>query len=234
MSQKVYPPNIVVKVIRDAFFKYRNLVAAPRSLSRDVEISNFDDDRVISDMEQFYYVRLDALRITPRGNRDWVVVLILGADGKYSHHSPDLRKLIESIETERPAKEGRLDEIILIAEENFFSRKNLTDVIRESQNKQVGGPDLIGKTSFYNAYPYYNFALIVPDHKSVPLHRIMTGEEVTQLLQREHVNRNDFAIVFTSDAPIVWNGAREGQIVEIIRDSETAGISLFYRRVERA
>lgn len=234
MAQQVFPPNVIVRVIRDDFFRYRRLALAPRGLARDAEAPVFDDDRVISDMEQFYYVRLDAVRETPRGARDWVVILVLGADGKYSHHSPDLRKLLDGIEAERPTKEGRLDEVIVVAEEAFFGKKNLTDVVREAQQKQAGGPDPAGSAPFYSAYPYYNFALVVPEHKSVSPHRIMERAEVEALLRREHIARSDLPMVLTNDAPIVWNGGREGQVVEITRDSQTAGTSLYYRRIERA
>ena len=232
MAQQVYPPNVIVGVIRNSFFHHRDLTAAPRSLAHEAEAASFNDDRIISDMEQFSYVRLDAVRRRPRGARDWVVVLVLRAEGKY-HHSPDLRKLIEGVETERPAKDGRLDEIIVVAEEQFFTKKNLTDVIREQQGKQAGGADASGEAPFYSAYPYYNFACVVPDHQSVPRHRIMSPESVEALLATERIARSDLAAILTTDAAIVWNGAREGQVVEITRDSQTAGTAISYRRVER-
>jgi DNA-directed RNA polymerase subunit H (RpoH/RPB5) len=234
MAQQVYPPNVIVKVIGDAFFRHRGLALAPRGLARDAEPPNFDDDRVIGDIEQFNYVRLDAVRAAPRGARDWVVIFVLGADGKYSHHSPDLRRLLEGVEAERPAKEGRLDEVIVVAEEAFFSKKNLTDVVREAQLKQAGGPDPAGGAPFYNAYPYDNFALVVPEHASVYPHRVMGPAEVEGFLDRERLTRADLPVIYTTDAPIVWNGGREGQVVEITRDSQTAGRALYYRRVERA
>lgn len=234
MSQQGgFPPYIIVDVL-SSFIKYRKLKFTSRGLNPNTETLVYNNDRVINDMEQFSYVRLDAIRDVPRGIRDWVVILILSATGKYSLHSPDLRKLLEGVEAERPTKEGRLDEVIIIAEEAFFGKKNLTDVIREAQQKQSGGPDLSGENAFYNAYPYYNFALIVPNHTSVALHQIMTVAEVDAFLTQERITRNDLAIIFTSDAPLVWIGAREGQVVKITRDSQTAGISIYYRRVEYA
>ena len=234
MAQQVFPPNVIIHNIRDHFFPYRGLIPTTRGLARDAEVPAHAVDDVISDMEQFYYVRLDAVRETPRGGRDWVVILVLGADGKYSLHSPDLRKLLEGIEAERPTKDGRLDEVIVIAEEAFFSKKNLTDIIREAQQRQAGGPDTGGTAPFYSAYPYYNFSLVVPEHTSVAPHRIMGETEVSDFLRREHIVRSDLPRILTNDAPIVWNGGREGQVVEITRDSQTAGTSLYYRRIERA
>lgn len=233
MAQQVYPPNVVCEIICQHFFRYRGLTLAPRGLTPG-EIPVFNVDRVISDMEQFHNVRIDALRTTPRGSRDWVVIFILGSEGKYSQHSPDLRKLLEGVEAERPTKEGRLDEVIIIAEEAFFNKKNLTDVVRESQQRQAGGDDPTGAAPFYNAYPYYKFALVVPEHCSVAPHRIMAPEEVETLFRRGHIVRSDLATIMTNDAPIIWNGGREGQVVEITRDSQTAGTALYYRRIERA
>jgi DNA-directed RNA polymerase subunit H len=233
MAQQIFPPSVIVRVMRDAFFRCRGLEPAARGLARDAEVPVFDDDRVISDMEKFHYVRLDAVRKTPRGGRDWVVVLILSADGKYSHHSPDLRKLLDGVEAERPTKEGRLDEVIIVAEEAFFSKKNLTDVVREVQQKQAGGPDPAGAAPFYSAYPYYNFALFIPEHSSVAPHRLMEPAEVSELFRREHIGLGDLGAILTTDAPIVWNGGREGQVVEITRDSQTAGLAVYYRRIVR-
>jgi DNA-directed RNA polymerase subunit H (RpoH/RPB5) len=232
--QQVYPPNVVIPNICGAFFRYRRLALAPAGLARGAGVPVFNEDRVINDMKQFHYVRIDAVREAPRGGRDWVVVLVLDADGKYSQHSPDLRKLLDGIEAERPTKEGRLDEVIVVAEKAFFDKKNLTDVIREAQQRQAGGPDAAGAAPFYSAYPYRNFALVAPEHTSVPPHRIMDPAEVEDLLRRERIARSDLPVILTSDVQIVWNGGREGQVVEIKRDSQTAGTAFYYRRVERA
>ena len=233
MAQQVYPPSVIVRVILDHFFKYRKLTLTTRGLSQESEVPVFTTDRVISDMEQFYYVRLDALRENPRGTRDWVVILVLSMEGKFSNHGPDMRKLLDGIEAERATKEGRLDEVIVVAEEAFFGKKHVTDVIREFQQKQPTGPDFDGTSAFFSAYPYYNFCLVVPEHKSVAVHRIMTPEEVASVLESQRLARTDLAVIYTTDAPIVWNGAREGQVIEIKRDSQTAGSALCYRRVER-
>lgn len=233
MALQVYAAGGIVRILIDKFLPYRGLTLAPRGLAEGAAPRAFSEDEVISDMEQFAYVRLDALRLVPRGGRDWVVVLILSATGKYSLHSPDLRKLLDGIDTERATKEGRLDEVIVVAEEIFFSKKNLTDVIREAQEKQADGADADGTAAFYSACPYYNFAYVLPESTSVPPHRIMAPDEVSALLRTERIVLKDLPIVYTSDPPIVWNGGREGQVVEITRDSQTGGHSLYYRRIER-
>ena len=232
MSNRLIPsPIIVINNICNAFFKYRGIEIANRSFTGpDIVMS---DDRIITDMDQFNYVRLDAKKIIPRGKRDWVVILVLSMNGKYANHSPDLRKLIEGIESDTLSREGRLDEIIVVAEENFFAKKNLTDVIKNLQSTQVGGADMDGVSAFYNAYPYYIFATVVPEHSSVPAHRIMSNEEVDELLKSEHINKSDIGNIMISDPPVIWIGGREDQIIEITRDSATAGTAIYYRYIRK-
>jgi DNA-directed RNA polymerase subunit H (RpoH/RPB5) len=235
MALSVYPPIVIVRTILDDFFAYRGLHAAPRGLAPSAEVRVFNDDEVISDMEQFFYIRLDALRDSPRGGRDWVVVLILGGAGKYAHHSPDLRKLLDGVGAERPSKEGRLDELIVVAEDEFFTKKNLTDVIGEMQTTGGSkGLDPDGLRPFFSAYRYCNFTTVVPEQMSVPPHRVMSGAEVEDLLTRLRKVLRDLPTIYTSDPPVIWLGARTDQVVEITRPSQTAAISLYYRRVEWA
>jgi len=233
MALQIYPAGGIVRTLIEAFLPHRGLALAPRGLAPGAAPRAFTDDEIISDMEQFYYVRLDALRAAPRGARDWVVVLVLSATGKYSQHSPDLRRLLEGVEAERATKEGRLDEVIVVAEEDFFDKKNMTDVIRGTQARQAAGADLAGLAPYYSAYPYYNFACNLPESKSVFPHRVMGDEEAEELLRSMRRSLSDLPVIFTTDAPIVWNGGREGQIVEITRDSQTSGIAIFYRRIVR-
>lgn len=234
MAQQVYPPTVIVRTLLTHFFPYRKLAPAPRGLAPAAEIRAFSDDEIIGDMEQFYYVRLDALRETPRGARDWVVVLVLDADGKYSHHGPDLRRLLDGVEAERATKDGRLDEVIVVAVEAFFRKKNVTDVIREFQGRHPHtNADLSGTAPFVSAHPYHNFCCFVPGNQSVPPHRIMDEAEVKAYLAQEHLARRDLPARPTSDPPLVWLGGREGQVVEVLRPTQTAGEIPYVCRLEK-
>ena len=228
----MYAPNVIVPIICNNFFPRRGLDPCAPGLGGGPP-PVFNEDRVASDMSQFHYVRLDAKRRAPRGARDWVVVLVLAADGKYSQHSPDLRRLVAGVEAERPAKEHRLDELIVVAEDEFFGKKNLTDVVNACIGRQPGGPDPGGASPFYSAYPYCRFAVVVPDHVSVPRHRVLDPEETRRVLDRERRARADLPVVLSNDPAIVWCGGREGQVVEITRDSQTACLAIYYRRIER-
>lgn len=263
------PPIRVVGVLLEKFFEYRGLVQAAQGLGAGAPPA-FTEDRIIGDMDQFGFVRIDATRRVPRGRRDWVVVLVLSSRGKYAHHSPDLRRLLRGIETERPAKDGRLDELIVVAEEDFFARKNLTDLIEDlrvqdaaarreqaarldegRERAALAGPpgaeearriraaraelaygDTEGVAPFHEAYPYHNFALVVPEHQAVPAHRVLSAEWAAAFLAAYRLDRTYLPVIRASDPAAVWAGARPGQVVMIVRDSQTAGVALAWRRVE--
>ena len=188
------------------------------------------DDRIISDMEHFAYVRIDALRNTPRGGRSRIVFIILDPIGKYANHSPDLRKLLNGVESESVSK-NQLDEIIVVASDAFFKKKALTDVIIAFQQKSTGGIDATGETPFYSAHPFYNFVTVVPEHVRVPHHRIISAEEMHAIKTYGHISRNMLPIMLNIDAMAIWIGAREGDVVEIRRETNT-GHMYAYRRVE--
>jgi len=239
--QQNFPPRTIVRNIIDHFFRYRGLTLAAPGLSPDKAVPDFTEDRIIGDMERFQYTRIDAMREKARGVRDWVVILVLGADGRYSRHSPDLRKLLEGIETEAAAKSKRLDELIVVADLGFFSRNALTELIRHSQRTSAAARlaartttiDPTGVAAFYNAHPFGTFAVVVPEHKAVPQHIIMDNKESEKLLQAFWLTRTDLPTIYASDPPLIWLGAREGNIVKILRRSQTSGTSVYYRQVDR-
>jgi DNA-directed RNA polymerase subunit H len=230
------PPFVVIGHIRDAFFRYRGLAPAPRGLGHD-PIPTYDADRVIGDMEQTGYVRLDATRTAARGTRSWVVVLVLGADGKFAQHGPDLRRLIESIENERPAKDGLLDELVLVAEKPFFFKKNLTDVVEErvaatnEERKNEPPGDSAGRAPFYTACPYGNFSCVIPEHVQVYPHRLLADAELADL-RRQRIFPADMPSIFSTESPVVWLGGRPGQVVEIDRRSQTAFAPPYFRLIK--
>ena len=233
MALQVYGAGAVVRNLIHHFLPHRGLALAARGLARGAPARAFTEDEVISDMQQFSYVRLDALRAAPRGARDWVVVFVLAGGGKYALHSPLLRALLEGVGSERAAKEGRLDELFVVAEEAFFAKKNLTDVVRALQAGQAGGADAGGAAPFYTAVPYYVFSYVLPESKVVAPHRVLPAAEADELLRRERLTARDLPVIYAGDPPIIWNGGREGQIVEISRDSQTSGVAPYWRRIER-
>jgi DNA-directed RNA polymerase subunit H (RpoH/RPB5) len=228
IMESEYPVVKVVNIINGAFFKYRDMTPSSRDGNKAPPV--LTDDRIISDMEHFAYVRIDARRNAPRGDRSRVVFIILDPIGKYANHSPDLRKLLSGVESESVSK-ILLDEIIVVASDAFFKKKALTDVIISYQQKSVGGVDASGNSPFYSAHPFYNFVTVVPEHVRVPYHRIISSDEMHAIKAYGRISRSMLPVMLNIDAMAIWIGAREGDVVEIQRETNT-GYMYAYRRVE--
>lgn len=231
MAQQTYPPAQIIGNIVGPFFKYRGYKQMPRGGATGGTIPTFTIDNIIHDMTQFNYVRIDAENTNPRNNRNWVIILVLKVDGKYSEHAPKLRELLEGIESERISKENLLDEVIIVTDPEFFSKKSLMEEIAK-RTTLATDPNIDNKP-FFNVFPYRNFVEVIPEHVCVPNHTLLTDKEAADLLADEYINRSDLPSIFHNDPPVVWIGGREGQIVCIRGASETAGEVIRYRKIER-
>ena len=65
----------------------------------------------------------------------------------------------------------------------------------------------------------------------VPRHRILDDDEAEEVLSRYCIEKEKLSKVRTVDPVIKEIGADAGDIVEITRNSETAGEFVFYRLV---
>ncbi|NVM34954.1 MAG: DNA-directed RNA polymerase subunit H [Candidatus Lokiarchaeota archaeon] len=67
-------------------------------------------------------------------------------------------------------------------------------------------------------------------HKFVPKHVLLTKEESQNLLEKYRIDVNDLPQIFEKDPVAIAIGAKEGDIVKIIRDSNTTVKSVDYFR----
>lgn len=221
------------------FLESRGLVPAEGS---DLDTPR---ERFVTALDRIGYYRLDA---TPRPDgrgaayKIVTVILVLPPGGKYTDHGPHLRGLIASLHSENFAREGRLAEVIVVAPEEIMKKKNMTDVVKgfrdapeentQKKKNRKGSfqPPAVG----YNMYPYHVFSLDIPQAQCVPRHTIVPAAEAKAFLTRERVSPRDLPQVASSDPPVVWIGARPGQIVRIEYASATAGKAYNYCYVSRA
>ena len=71
-------------------------------------------------------------------------------------------------------------------------------------------------------------------HKFVPKHLLLTKEESQNLLEKYRIDVNDLPQMFEKDPVAIAIGAKEGDIVKIIRDSSTTVSSVnYYRHVKK-
>ena len=71
-------------------------------------------------------------------------------------------------------------------------------------------------------------------HKYVPRHVLLTKEETQELLEEYNIRFTDLPQMFEKDPVAIAIGAKEGDIVKIVRDSSTTvNESVYYRYVTK-
>jgi len=67
-------------------------------------------------------------------------------------------------------------------------------------------------------------------HELVPKHYLLTKEETKQLLEKFRITVTDLPQMFEKDPVAIAIGAKEGDVVKIVRESETTVKSIDYYR----
>ena len=68
-------------------------------------------------------------------------------------------------------------------------------------------------------------------HEMVPEHIIIDEKERKELFEKLKITEKQLPKVLTNDAAVKAVGAKEGDVLKIIRKSPTAGTSIYYRVV---
>ncbi len=71
----------------------------------------------------------------------------------------------------------------------------------------------------------------ISSHIMVPRHRILDDDEAEEVLSRYNIEKEKLSKITTVDPAVKEIGADAGDVIEITRDSETAGEFVFYRLV---
>ena len=68
-------------------------------------------------------------------------------------------------------------------------------------------------------------------HELVPKHIILNKDETNEVLKKFNITIKQLPKILTSDPAVKAINAKEGDVLKIIRNSSTAGESLYYRIV---
>ena len=189
-------------------------------IAKPKELIEFND-MALNLIKNNGYIQITAENSVPRGSRNIVYILILSNDDNGDiKKNKILKKNIDTID-----KYDVLDELIIIADEIQFGKKSFIDcIIGLKQNESK-------KTAIYNAYPSKFFRCDIPNIVNIYYHRIISDEEIIKELSSEYISIANIPTIYTYDPIIVWIGGRPGNVVEIIRNSQTIE-SVYYRYVK--
>ncbi|HOT95264.1 MAG TPA: DNA-directed RNA polymerase subunit H [Methanoregulaceae archaeon] len=73
----------------------------------------------------------------------------------------------------------------------------------------------------------------VLDHVMVPNHQVMSEEEVQNLLRRYDITFDQLPRIYHDDPGVRQVNGKVGDVIRIVRKSQTAGIAEAYRLVVR-
>ena len=68
-------------------------------------------------------------------------------------------------------------------------------------------------------------------HMLVPEHSKLTKKEIQELLEKYNLSLNELPKILSTDPAIERFNVKLGDVIKIIRDSPTAGKSIYYRVV---
>lgn len=202
-----YVPGEVYINLKE-FLKYRGIASDHKFLSTE----KFSD--LLNTNE---YVRIDGVRTDGKGTQQNIFVFLIMPKSRFALRAPDFKKLLNTL------PKAALEH----AEIMFVSEAELTNHIK----KQLDEFRSENRGTYIEAYTYDKFIIVVPLHVAVPKHEIAAKAEVDKWCEEFGTAREDLPKILSSDPPVVWLGAKPGDVVRIYRRSESAGHAVTMRHV---
>ncbi len=73
----------------------------------------------------------------------------------------------------------------------------------------------------------------ITEHYLVPKHDIMDEKEKAEVLKKFNISEKQIPKILQSDPVMKQMGAKTGSLIKITRDSQVAGVSVYYRIVSK-
>jgi len=129
--------------------------------------------------------------------------------------------------------ESALQGYITFAEDNNYNSGTIVvSLVPPSENViNIVRSHINGKTPLLQIFDIRRLQFDITTHRRVPAHRIITADEVMKLEKKMNITdpKKQLPWIDSQDAMAKWIGAKPGDVVEIVRFSESGGNIMYYR-----
>ena len=225
MEELDFTPSNVVDTIVEEFFPYRGFEL--------INKSSVTKDSIGYSMDNYGYIELYGInKKNKRGNREMVIFIILRELDNVTFEIKKIKKIVDDVDIHEYTKNNTLDELFIVMDSELLRRKNFIDVITELLSRQKIN-DTTGISPYYTICPYQKISENKTNTMQIPKHRVLSKVESDIVLNHFEIRyKKPIPAIIINDPPIIWEGGRIGDIIEIIRPSEVAGEAYYYRKVE--
>lgn len=198
----IYPPIIIVNTIINEFFKVRGV-------KYDEKLS---DDHIIEKIANYGHIKIQS---------DKIVVVLADKDHKCSKEKQSFIEMFKFMK-DIPST---VEELIIVLDRDILLNKK--NIVSEIGELVINYPKLR-----VVACPFERFTFNILKHKDVAEYKILSKSEITELTQIKHLNLNDLKVILETDPPMIWIGARKGDVVECRDKSLTAVMKIEYYNIK--
>jgi len=226
------------------FFEYRNLAPLDDKLDNDEFIKhiynneyflihtinkNITDDKVKTEIKD----NLTNLKYNNKNNLYKITYVVLFHYATDIHSkSPEFKKIMNLL-----SKTPFLYNVIVITKNTLSTHvKNYIATINNKKFENVNTTECNCGYNYCNClklqiftYEYERFTFIIPNHILANKHRILNYEEEIELIENLLTNKSKFPVIKIYDPMIIWSSGIVNNIVEITRNDDITGMSLYYR-----
>jgi len=150
--------------------------------------------------------------------------IIVEPNSQISNVSNSFDRMLKNIPHLTSSKRTTNLDIIVVTKEPFK-----TNIEKKIEPMRTNGDESGAGFLHIHNYRFRTFAMIIPEHKLVPPHRVLSKEEAAQVLKETNTKKRDMPKIHHDDAMALWSNAQIGDVIEILMPSEATGDEVVYR-----